>query len=350
MLDLRHIVKKYPEFCLDDISFSLDKADYFVLLGPSGAGKTQVLEIIAGLIRPDKGKIILDGKDLTSIPIQKRPFGMVFQDHAIFPHMSIRQNLAYGLKNRKITSKEITAAVEEQASVTGITHLLDRSPATISGGELQRVALSRALIRKPQILLLDEPLASLDIPLRQGLRSLLKRLNRDGQTIIHVTHEYEEALLLANQVAVIFEGKIIQSGLAVEVFHHPRSEFVARFTGIRNYFPVVLHTHNDRQSARLNNGQEIRVQSEETDGGGFILLKSEDIVVSNEELDSSATNRFRGKIIEIFPALQGYELLVDAGQEFYVKITRESLSHLDLKEGKEIWISFKASGVRFVKM
>ncbi len=350
MLELQHIVKRYRDFNLDDISFTISRGDYFVLLGPSGAGKTQVLEIIAGLVRPEKGRIILDGKDVTSSPIQKRPFGMVFQDHAIFPHMNIRQNLAYGLKKRKIALKEIKVMVEEQASVTGISQLLERIPATLSGGELQRVALARALIRKPDILLLDEPLASLDIPLRQGLRSLLKKLNRDGQTIIHVTHEYEEALLLANQVAVIFEGKIIQSGPAGDVFHHPRSEFVARFTGIRNYFPATLNTLRDRQLARLDNGQEIRVQSDEADGTGFILVKSEDILISNEELDSSATNRFSGKIIEIFTAPQGYELLVDAGKEFYVKITRESLSHLDLKEGKEIWISFKASGVKFVKI
>jgi molybdopterin-binding protein len=238
----------------------------------------------------------------------------------------------------------------EQAEAVEIAHLLDRRPGSLSGGELQRVALARTLIRKPRYLLLDEPLASLDVSLRQGLRSLLKRLNTQGQTIIHVTHDYEEALVLANKVAVINQGKIIQLGLADEVFHHPGSEFVAKFTGIKNYFPARLYREQDRQYGELENGQVLRLTTEEPEGKGFVLLRGEDIFISLNNLPTSATNQLKGQITDIIPSIFGFEVLVDTGTPFYARITRESLQNLALREGKEVWISFKASNVKFVRV
>lgn len=350
MLELRNISKSYPDFKLDDISFRVEEGDYFIILGPSGAGKTQILEIIAGLVHPDEGGIFIDDREITDEKIQSRGIGLVFQDYAVFPHMKVRENLAYSLRRTGYDKGEITRLVAEQAEAIEIGHLLDRWPSTLSGGELQRVALARTLIRKPRYLLLDEPLASLDVSLRQGMRSLLKKLNLQGQTIIHVTHDYEEALVLAGKVAVMDGGKIVQVGDAEEVFHHPGSEFVARFTGVKNYFPARLYREEDRQYGELENGAILRLTTDEPEGRGFILIRGEDIFISLEDLPTSATNRFSGRIAGISPSVYGFEVLVDTGTPYYVRITRESLQNLGLHDGKEVWISFKASNVRFVRV
>lgn len=350
MLELKNIIKVYPEFKLDDITFQVEDGDYFIIMGPSGAGKTQILEILAGLIDPDEGSVIVEGKDITGWKIQSRPFGLVFQDYAIFPHMSVRENISYPIRLKGLGSKQIFSQVVTQAEAMEIGHLLDRMPKTLSGGELQRVALARTLIRKPKYLLLDEPLASLDVSLRQGLRSLLKGINKEGQTIIHVTHDYEEALVLANKVAVINQGKIIQIGAADEVFHQPGSEFVARFTGVKNYFAARLYREMDRQYGELENGQVLRLNTEEPEGKGFVILRGEDIFISLENLPTSATNQMIGQILEINPSPFGFEVLVDTGTRFYARITRESLQNLTLRPGKEVWISFKAANVKFVRV
>lgn len=350
MLELKNIKKAYENFSLDDISFQVEDGDYFVILGPSGAGKTQVLEIMAGLVEPDDGTIEVDGHDITDKKIQRRPFGLVFQDHAIFPHLNVRDNIGYSLKHKGLGRNEIDGRIREQAEEVEISQLLDRWPKTLSGGELQRVALARTLIRKPKCLLLDEPLASLDVSLKQGLRSLLKKINNGGQTIIHVTHDYEEALVLANKVAVMNQGKIIEIGPASGVFHQPTSEFAARFTGIKNYFPARLYREEDRQYGELENGTMLRLNTEEPEGKGFVLLKGEDIFISLEDTPTSATNRFKGNIKEINPSIFGFEILVDTGTLFYARITRESVQKLELREGKEVWITFKAANVRFVRV
>lgn len=350
MLELKNITRSYPDFKLEDICFAVEDGDYFVLLGPSGAGKTQILEMLAGLVDPDDGTMVIDGEEINGWKIQSRPFGMVFQDYAVFPHLNVRENISYAIRNKGFGRKNIQKMVEAKAEELEIGHLLSRRPKTLSGGELQRVALARTLIRKPRYLLLDEPLASLDISLRQGLRSLLKKINRDGQTIIHVTHDYEEALVLANKVAVMHQGKIIQQGPADEVFHQPGSEFVARFTGIRNFFPARLYREQDRQYGELDNGLVVRLNSEEPEGKGFVLLRGEDIFISLTDLPTSATNQFKGIIEDISPSPFGFEILVNSGTRFYARITRESLQNLALRPGKEIWISFKAANVRFVRV
>ena len=255
MLDLQNISKNLDEFTVKDISFKVEKGDYYVVLGHSGAGKTVLLEIIAGLITPDSGKVLFNGEDITLQKIQKRKFGLVFQDHAIFPHLSVKENIAYSLKSKKITKQKIHERVEKLAKNFEIEYLLNRRTTNLSGGELQRIALARTLALNPDILLLDEPLSSLDVQLKNDLRRLLRNLNKKGQTIIHVTHDYEEAILLSNKIAVFHDGKIIQSGTTNNVFHHPGSEFVAHFTGVKNYFKVKLDNNeqNGLKTAKVNN-------------------------------------------------------------------------------------------------
>lgn len=349
MLEVKDINVQFGNFSLKSVDFSVGKGDYFILLGISGAGKSMILETIAGLITPEYGSILLDGKDITHKKIQNRSIGIVFQDHAIFPHMTVRENIGYSLHGISMASDEKKKKIEEIAKQMNILSLLGRRPSTLSGGELQRVALARTLIQRPAVLLLDEPLASMDIQLRSDLRSLLRQLNRSGQTIIHVTHDYEEAISLGNKIAVIHNGIILQQGSPEEVFHNPASEFVAHFTGARNFFPVVPVFDNENSEAWVNGSLKVKLASQVVKKDGFILIRNEDIFLSGKEVDTSAVNNFKGLIKEIVPSRSGVEILVDIGIPLFATITRESLSHLDLQENSPVWIHFKATAIRFIE-
>ncbi|MBN1198179.1 MAG: ATP-binding cassette domain-containing protein [Bacteroidales bacterium] len=233
MLSLNHIVLRLEEFSLHDITFDVDQGDYCMLLGESGAGKSLILEMIAGLVTPSSGVISLRGEEITHKRIQDRNIGLVFQDYAVFPHLSVRANIAYPLKGR-FNTDEKQQRIQRIAEKLGILHVLHRSPVTLSGGELQRVALARTLVLEPSVLLLDEPLSSLDPKLKASLRTLLKHLHQEGQTILHVTHDLQEALFLADKVVVIEQGTISRSGPPEEIFRHTGSEFLDHFTNNLN--------------------------------------------------------------------------------------------------------------------
>lgn len=345
-LELKNISCRFPSFRLDDISFSVNEGDYFILLGMSGAGKSMILEMIAGLVPPDSGTIRLDGQDIMRQKIQDRQVGLVFQDLAIFPHLSVAENIGYSLKGRA-RAQERQERIQQAASRLNIPDLLDRRPETLSGGELQRVALARSLVHQPKILLLDEPLSSLDSSLKAELRKQLRQLNRQGQTLIHVTHDYEEAISLGNRIAVIHEGRIIQQGSPSDVFFTPRSEFVAHFTGARNFFKVTAR--GNPGEVIIQEGIRFKLATDAEGGEGYVLLRSEDVFLSRTPVDTSAMNNFDGKIIEIVPSKNGFEVHVDIGIPLYSVITRESLEHLKLREGESCYLHFKASAVRFIK-
>jgi len=350
MLELTGISKDYGAFRLQDITLEVPDGSYYVMLGPSGAGKTQILEIITGLMKADAGSLKADGLEMTGMESRHRPIGIVFQDLAVFPHLNVERNIAFGLRGKGLISNEIMQKVMEQASRMNIEGLLGRMPGHLSGGELQRVALARTLIRQPRYLLLDEPLSSLDVQLRQEMFGLLKKIHREGQTILHVTHDYEETMVLATHVAVVNQGRIVQNGTVGEVFHHPRSEFVARFTGIKNYFPAAISEASQPVVAKLANGVGIRVSSDEKPGKGYVMIPGEEIILSNHKVETSAANQFKGHVLEVFNIPGGMEVLVDASIPLFVKVTGESLDNLQLTPGKETWVSFKASGVRFIRM
>ncbi len=346
MLTVNNISKKYKDFVLDDISFSVNNEDYFVILGQSGAGKTILLEIIAGLIKQDKGKILFNNKDISFEKIQKRNFGLVFQDFAIFPHLSVKENILYALKSKKLDKISTKEKIQELAKVVNISHLLHRNTTTLSGGELQRVALARTLALEPDILLLDEPLSSLDIILKDELRALLRKLNKNGQTIIHVTHDYIEAVTLANKVAVLHNGKLLQIGTPKDVFQNPESKFVANFIGIKNFFKTKITNKN---KAVINNNIEISLVSDNTETEGCLLIRSEDILISDKQLEASAMNNFYGEIIDVYPIESNYELIIDIGVKLSAFITETSINKFKLQAGKKVWICFKASAVKFIK-
>ncbi len=348
MLEVRNISKRFPDFCLRNVSFSVEEGDYFILLGESGAGKSMLLETIAGLVHPESGSILLEGNDITHQKIHDRKIGLVFQDYAVFPHMTVYENIAFSHHGQKLTRKEKKECVYQIAEQLSILGLLARRPSTLSGGELQRIALARTLIQQPRVLLLDEPLASLDSRIKSELRSQLRKIHRQGQTILHVTHDYEEALSLGNRIAVINNGSIVQEGTPDEVFKTPRSEFVAHFTGAGNFFKAWLTGENNNSIALAENVLPVRLLPPEAGPEGFILIRSEDIFLSNESFDSSATNNFEGTVTEIIPGIRGTEVVVNTGVIFHALITAESLVRLELTEGKKIWLHFKATAVRFI--
>jgi molybdopterin-binding protein len=345
---LRDISVTLANFSLRSINISVEKGDYFILLGISGAGKSMLLETIAGLLTPKKGSILLEGRDITNEKIQRRSVGLVFQDHAIFPHMSVKENIAYPLHGRHESPSEKKSKIRKIAEQIGILILLNRKPSTLSGGELQRVALARTLIQEPKVLLLDEPLASLDTQLRSGLRGLLRKLNRNGQTIVHVTHDYEEALSLGNKIAVIHNGEILQTGSPMEVFQHPKSEFVAHFTGAKNFYQVRTLKRRDYSVAVVNEKVCIHLAGEFEETNGYINIREESIIISHNRIESSAVNNFEGIVKDIIPSRTGMEVVIDIGILIHAVITRESMIHLEIAEGNSIWISFKATAIQFI--
>lgn len=345
MLELRNLSKKFGDFQLENINLSVQKGEYFVILGLSGAGKTVLLEVIAGLEDPDQGKIILNNKDITRTSIQKRNVGIVFQDYALFPHLTVRENIIYPLKNKKISKKIIEQKITELGKIVSVSHILDRKPDTLSGGELQRVALARTLALDPDCLLLDEPLSSLDVQLRDDLRGLLRTINRKGYTILHVTHDYQEAIALAHKVAIIHEGRITQTGTPKEVFHNPGNKFVANFTGIKNFFNAKFIRHN---TILAENKIEFAMAVNHPDGSGYIMFGKENVIVSLNSFKSSVTNQFKGKVIDIIPLSTGIEILVDVGIKVFAFITERSLKKYNLTIGNEVWVSVKAVAIKFI--
>lgn len=234
MIDFKNIEIKYDDFvAMHDLNLTINEGEFFSFLGPSGSGKTTVLRALTGLVKPSSGKIYVGGEDITHKPIEKREIGIVFQSYALFPTMNVYENIAYGLKVRKYSKKEIEEKVYEIAKKIDLNKdQLFKKVSELSGGQQQRVAIARALVIKPKILCLDEPLSNLDAKLRHKLRMELKKLQRDfGITTIYVTHDQEEALTLSDRIAVFDNGNLQQVGTPMEIYNKPKTEFVANFIG-----------------------------------------------------------------------------------------------------------------------
>jgi len=235
-VQLESLRKSYGEVtAVDGVDLEVAQGEFFTMLGPSGSGKTTTLRLIAGFELPDEGRVLLQGGDVTREPPYIRDVNTVFQDYALFPHMSIAENVAYGLRVKGIGKAERTKRVDEMLERMRLPTVGDRKPSQLSGGQRQRVALARALVNRPKVLLLDEPLGALDLKLRQEMQLFLKTLQRDlGITFIYVTHDQDEALTMSDRLAVFNEGRIEQIGAPAEVYEHPASAFVAGFVGVSN--------------------------------------------------------------------------------------------------------------------
>lgn len=350
MLVVDQLSMHLPAFSLSQVTFKISQSDYFMLLGPSGSGKSLLLQIISGLVKPDSGRILFNGNDITSAPAGKRNLGILFQDLALFPHLNVFDNIAYPLRVKKQSGSIVSQTVNELASQFSISHLLKQNVTSLSGGEKQRVALARTLASKPSILLLDEPLSAVDAQLHMDIMAMLRSINRHGTTIIHVTHNYEEVISLASRVGVLNQGQLLQVGEPVEVFQNPRSEFVAKFTGTKNFFRVkgLNATPNGLVYAELPFGKTVAFYTDTIFPHGFVCFPEDSVVLSTQEANQSTLNVFRGYITDIFAHRFGYEVIIDSGFKVSALITRESLDKLNISAGTEIFASIKANAVRFI--
>ncbi len=241
-VELDRLTKRFgTTAAVHGLSLSVGRGEFFTLLGPSGCGKTTTLRIVAGLVEPDDGRVLFDGKDVTRLPPWDRNLGMVFQNYALWPHMTVFDNVAFGLVERRVPSAEIRRRVAEVLEQVGLAGMEGRFPSQLSGGQQQRVALARALVVRPGLLLLDEPFSNLDAKLRVQMRSELARLQREvGITTLYVTHDQEEALVLSDRIAILDKGRLVQAGTPRELYDNPKDVFVADFLGGANLLPAVV--------------------------------------------------------------------------------------------------------------
>jgi spermidine/putrescine transport system ATP-binding protein len=257
---LRNVTKRFDDFtAVDDLSLELGGGEFFTLLGPSGCGKTTTLRMIAGFERPTSGEIAIEGEDVAALPAHKRPTNTVFQSYALFPHLSVEKNVAFGLKRKGVDKDEIAERVAAELRRVGLAREAGRRPSQLSGGMQQRVALARALVNLPKVLLLDEPLGALDLKLRKGLQVELKRIQREvGITFVYVTHDQEEALTMSDRIAVMNRGHVEQVSVPEEVYDRPKTTFVAGFIGVSNLMPATIPAAG---RVKLDSGPEIEADT-----------------------------------------------------------------------------------------
>lgn len=298
-LHLKNLTKRYDDFtAVHDLTLTIPAGSFFALLGPSGCGKTTTLRMIAGLEEPTSGEILIGTENIVPLPPYKRPVNTVFQSYALFPHLTIYENVAFGLRRRGI--KDVDKTVKEMLSLVELSTMAERKPAQLSGGQQQRVAVARALINKPDVLLLDEPLGALDLKLRRQMQLELKWIQKDvGTTFVHVTHDQEEAMTMADTVAVMNEGRIEQMGSPVEIYENPKTAFVANFLGQSNLFTGTVKGVDGDLVAVDVNGLTLYVPKSKTNitsGKIVIGVRPEKIKVVDVDTPNLPKNQIVGTI------------------------------------------------------
>jgi len=330
---IKDAVKKYADFtALHGLSLDIKEGEFFTLLGPSGCGKTTLLRMIAGFNSIEGGEFYFGDKLINNVLAHKRDIGMVFQNYAIFPHLTVKENVAYGLKARKTPKAEINKRVNEALELVQISHLADRKPNELSGGQQQRVALARAFVIEPSVLLMDEPLSNLDAKLRVQMRTVIKKLQkRLGITTIYVTHDQEEALAISDRIAVMKDGYIMQVGTPIEIYEKPANPFVAGFIGVSNFIEC-----NVTEDGMIDVKDEIKLKidlKKEYVGPATISARPEQLVFSETGMPGTVLlSTFLGDYIE-------YEVQLDDGQTMIInEYTKE---HTNVyADGEKVNISF----------
>ena len=302
MITIENLSKRFGNYlALDRIGLTIGTGELFFLLGPSGCGKTTLLRHIAGFYQPDEGRILFDGQDVTSVPPHKRNAGMVFQNYALWPHLTVEKNVAFGLEERRFPKAEIDARVAEALQNVRLGNLAQRKIHEVSGGQQQRVALARAMVIRPTCLLLDEPLSNLDAKLRLEMRGEIRRICRQFElTSVYVTHDQQEALSIADRIAILDAGRLLQVGQPAEVYRRPRNRFVAEFIGEGNFLPGRVRSRNGLTEVELEDGTVLR-PSAPTEGGPAagskvtICLRPEALRIAEGQ---PAAQAVRAKLVE----------------------------------------------------
>jgi spermidine/putrescine transport system ATP-binding protein len=289
------VTKQFDDvIAVDDLSLDVESGSFFALLGPSGCGKTTTLRMIGGFEQPSDGQIFLGDREVSGLPAYKRDVNTVFQSYALFPHLTVFENVAFGMRRKGVRGDMLRGRVEEMLKIVGLAGLGKRKPRQLSGGQQQRVALARALVNKPQVLLLDEPLGALDLKLRKQMQLELKAIQHDvGITFIHVTHDQEEAMTMADQIAVMNSGRIEQLGTPTELYETPATAYVAGFLGVSN---LIAGTVTGNDSVRLHNGTDVRVPAAAL--GGRTGQVAVGIRPEKIELGNGQPNSLAGEVVE----------------------------------------------------
>lgn len=349
---IKDVVKIYGDFnAVDHISLEMKEGELFTLLGPSGCGKTTLLRMIAGFNSIESGTIAFGSKVINEIPAHKRNIGMVFQNYAIFPHMTVFENVAYGLKARKVSKEEIEKRVNEALEMVQIQNLKDRQPANMSGGQQQRVALARAIVIHPDILLMDEPLSNLDAKLRVQMRTTIKKVQKKlGITTIYVTHDQEEALAISDRIAVMNHGVIQQVGVPQEIYTRPVNEFVANFIGTSNVMDGVVKGHNEEYTRiSLEDGTTVDVRLKgRPEGKVKVSVRPEEFLIRKEKNNNGIAGTVNlklflgdfinyeielksGKIVEVNQYIKDGETELEMGDVVYLSPVADRINIFDEK-------------------
>ena len=356
MIRLTGINAKKGRFTLADVSFALDKGSFGVVIGPAGSGKTTLLEVVAGLLTPSAGTLVLDGVDARGLAPESRGVGLVYQHAFLFPHLSVRENVAYGAAD--------PATLDEAAERMGVTPLFTREVNGLSGGERQLVALARALARRPRLLLLDEPFSALDPRRRAIIRREVRALHRAwGLTTLQVTHDFAEAGMLGDQAILLDGGRVLQSGTPAEVFRRPASPYVAEFLGAENVLGGVARdlgeaapdwidsapgefAHGHRAFAFETAGLTLYAVGDFAPGAGHAVIRAEEITIARDQTHDSARNRFAGRVIEVTTLGALTRVTIDVrGTQLVAALTTRSATELSIVPGLAVVATFKAMAV-----
>ncbi len=333
MIKIEKLNVELPKFGLQDIDLHIAEGDFFTLLGPTGSGKSVLLETIAGLVPISSGSIKISGTEIAHLPPEKRKLSIVYQDYALFPHLSVLENIIFGARYKGIEPQKATRKASELAEKLNISQLLSRTPRHLSGGERQRAAIARALLVNPSVLLLDEPLSALDPAFRQEVQDLLKDLHRDtGITFVMVTHDFDEALYLSTNGAIIKNGQLIRKGRIRDIFNSPGSKFVAGFVGMTNIHPCS-HT---KDSVKLG-GLTLNYTGQRTATEKYLAFRPEEVMLGSEIGENHKQNSFYATIKGITAG--GFHARVTLnydGMEIYALVPRKMISNGELEPGVSI--------------
>lgn len=319
IIELRHISKVYSDNgfkAVDDFNLEVKRGEFVTFLGPSGCGKTTTLRMIAGFEMPTSGEILLNGEDISQLPANKRPINTVFQRYALFPHMNIYDNIAFGLKLKKLPKEEIRKKVKRVLDMVDLEGFENRKISTLSGGQQQRIAIARALVNEPEILMLDEPLGALDLKMRQEMQLELKHMHDElGITFIYVTHDQEEALTMSDKIVVLSEGRIQQIGTPEDIYNEPQNAFVADFIGESNIFKGIMTGH---MKVRFCGGEFMGMDDVAEGTLVDVVVRPEDVIITKPE-----DGVVEGEVVSVIFKGMHYEVTVESGKyEMVIRTTK----------------------------